>query len=75
MKKSLLKNNGVQSLIASLLCIVLGMLIGVPLFAVIYSIVGDWIRARLQKKHLPSQTESYLDFAETDVSEDSSYLD
>lgn len=54
---------------------VLGMLIGVPLFAVIYSIVGDWIRARLQKKHLPSQTESYLDFAETDVSEDSSYLD
>ena len=28
MKKSLLKNNGVQSLIASLLCIVLGMLIG-----------------------------------------------
>ena len=54
---------------------VLGMLIGVPLFAVIYSIVGDWIRARLQKKHLPSQTESYLDFTETDVSEDSSYLD
>ena len=28
MKKSLLKNNGVQSLIASLLCIVLGLLIG-----------------------------------------------
>ena len=28
MKKNLLKNNGVQSLIASLLCIVLGMLIG-----------------------------------------------
>ena len=28
MKKSLLKNNGVQSLIASLLCIVLGILIG-----------------------------------------------
>ena len=28
MKKSLLKNNGVQSLIASLVCIVLGMLIG-----------------------------------------------
>ena len=28
MKKSLLKNNGVQSLIASLMCIVLGMLIG-----------------------------------------------
>lgn len=54
---------------------VLGMLIGVPLFAVIYSIVGDWVRARLQKKHLPSQTESYLDFAETDASEDSSYLD
>lgn len=54
---------------------VLGMLIGVPLFAVIYSIVGDWVRSRLQKKHLPSQTESYLDFAETDASEDSSYLD
>ena len=28
MKKNILKNNGVQSLIASLLCIVLGMLIG-----------------------------------------------
>ena len=28
MKKNLLKNNGIQSLLASLLCVVLGMLIG-----------------------------------------------
>ena len=28
MKKNLLKNNGVQSLIASLVCIVLGLFIG-----------------------------------------------
>ena len=28
MKKNLLKNNGFQSLLASLLCVVLGMLIG-----------------------------------------------
>ena len=28
MKKNILKNNGVQSLLASLLCIVLGLLIG-----------------------------------------------
>lgn len=38
-----------------------GMLIGVPLFAVIYRIVTDIVNAKLQKKSLSTVTDHYLD--------------
>ncbi|RDY24577.1 AI-2E family transporter [Romboutsia maritimum] len=37
-----------------------GMIIGVPLFAVIYSIIKDIIEAKLDKKGLPSETSDYM---------------
>ncbi len=37
-----------------------GMLIGVPVFAVIYSLFGESVSARLEKKGLPTSTESYI---------------
>lgn len=40
---------------------VVGMLIGTPLFAVIYSIVRDWIDARLRRKLLPREAWQYDD--------------
>lgn len=40
---------------------VVGMLIGTPLFAVIYSIVRDWIDARLKRKSLPREAWHYDD--------------
>ena len=39
---------------------VLGMFIGVPLFAIIYSIIKDIIEAKLRKKGLPTQTDDYM---------------
>ncbi len=36
-----------------------GMVVGVPLFAIIYSIIKDVIEARLSKKGLPIDTEDY----------------
>lgn len=38
---------------------VIGMIIGVPLFAVIYSVIKDIIEARLKEKGLPIATEEY----------------
>lgn len=38
---------------------VLGMLIGVPIFAVIYTGVASWCRRRLEKKNLPLDTAAY----------------
>lgn len=37
-----------------------GMIIGVPTFAVIYRLVGEAITASLHKRHLPEQTDCYL---------------
>ena len=54
---------------------VLGMIFGMPIFAIIYSMVSDWVSSRLQKKHLPSETESYMNFVENEAAEDVSYLD
>lgn len=54
---------------------VLGMILGMPIFAIIYSMVSDWVSSRLQKKHLPSETESYMNFVENEAAEDTSYLD
>ncbi len=39
---------------------VLGMIIGVPIFAVIYAAIKSLVNASLQKKLLPSETELYI---------------
>ena len=36
-----------------------GMIIGVPIFAVIYSLIKEAVEIRLRKKGLPTQTEEY----------------
>lgn len=38
---------------------IIGMIIGVPLFAIIYTIVGESINARLKKRGLPISKEDY----------------
>ncbi len=37
----------------------MGMLLGVPIFAVIYTIIADLVNKRLHKKRLPTDTEVY----------------
>ena len=39
---------------------IVGMIIGVPLFAVIYSIIKEIIEARLRKKGMKTKTEEYV---------------
>lgn len=39
----------------------LGMFIGVPLFAVLRQAVKEFVESRLQKKHLPVETAAYMD--------------
>ena len=41
-----------------------GMLFGVPVFAIIYYLLSEWIRGKLKKKNLPLETENYMDFEE-----------
>lgn len=36
-----------------------GMIIGVPAFAVIYRLIGDGVRSALKKRHLPTETSDY----------------
>lgn len=43
---------------------IVGMLIGVPLFAVIYEIISDFVNARLASRNLSTETEHYLDLKE-----------
>ena len=38
---------------------VVGMLIGVPLFAVLYYLIGLWVDARLESRNLPTDTQAY----------------
>ncbi|MBU3131542.1 AI-2E family transporter [Clostridium gasigenes] len=47
-------------LIAGKVLGVLGMIIGVPLFAIVYSIIKDVIEASLKKKGLKSETKDYM---------------
>ena len=37
-----------------------GMLFGVPVFAIIYYLLSEWIRGKLKKKNLPLETENYM---------------
>lgn len=48
-------------LVAGKLFGVVGMIIGVPAFAVIYSIIKENIEARLKNKGLPEKTQDYLE--------------
>lgn len=45
---------------------VLGMVIGVPVFAVIYNLFNRYIRKRLKRKGYPVETESYKDIVKID---------
>ena len=36
------------------------MIIGVPLFAIVYSIIKDIVEAKLRKKGLPTETDDYM---------------
>lgn len=47
-------------LIAGKVLGILGMIIGVPLFAIIYSIVKEVVESRLKKKGLKSETKDYM---------------
>ncbi len=38
----------------------IGMIIGVPLFAIIYSVIKDIVEAKLRKKELPIETYDYM---------------
>ena len=37
-----------------------GMIIGVPLFAVIYSVIKENVEAKLEKKGLETETKKYM---------------
>ncbi len=39
----------------------MGMLIGVPIFAVVYTLIADGVNKRLRKKRLPTDTDLYCD--------------
>lgn len=47
-------------LVGSKLLGVVGMIIGVPLFAIFYSIAKDTIESRLKRKNLPTETKEYM---------------
>jgi predicted PurR-regulated permease PerM len=40
-----------------------GMIIGIPIFAVIYAYVGRYVRFKLEQKNLPSDTVNYKDIS------------
>lgn len=41
----------------------MGMIIGVPIFAVIYAFISGWLKVRLAKRRMPIETETYTDLA------------
>lgn len=45
-----------------------GMLLGVPVFAVLYMLAADFVVARLKKKDMPTDTDRFYDTAEYDNS-------
>jgi len=46
----------------------LGMVLGVPVFAIIYYYFRKWVNKRLERKSMPSATEDYMDFNKYDIS-------
>jgi len=49
---------------------ILGMLIGCPLFAVIYRIIKDYIAMKLEKRAFAADTQAYLDLKQINVTGD-----
>ena len=47
----------------------IGMFIGVPLFAVLRQAVKELVESRLQKKHLPVETAAYYDVRKEETAE------
>lgn len=45
---------------------VMGMIVGVPIFAVIYAAVRSFVNASLQKKNIPQESEIYINVAAID---------
>lgn len=45
-----------------------GMLLGVPVFAVLYMLAADFVSARLKKKNMPTDTDSYRETGQYDNS-------
>ncbi len=43
-----------------------GMMLGVPIFAVLYTLIADGVNKRLQKKHYPTSTDAYYSIRTTD---------
>ena len=41
----------------------MGMIIGVPIFAVIYAFISGWLKVRLAKRKMPVETTAYGDLA------------
>ncbi|MCD8142550.1 MAG: AI-2E family transporter [Clostridiales bacterium] len=50
-----------------------GMLLGVPLFAVIYSLVSDFVSARLSKRNLSLLADDYINLDEVEQQPDGEY--
>lgn len=46
---------------------VLGMIVGVPIFAVIYASIKSLVNSSLQKKSMPSETELYVEVGSVDA--------
>ncbi len=44
----------------------IGMIIGVPTFAVIYDLISEWVEMKLRKKQLPAETEEYVNLDHVD---------
>ena len=53
---------------------IVGMIIGVPLFAVIYRIVSDLVKWRLKEKNLATETEKYRNLKQIQMSENNEPL-
>lgn len=47
---------------------IMGMLVGCPLFAVIYRIIKDFISMKLRKKELSDNTQEYMDLKSIEIS-------
>ncbi|MEG0895602.1 MAG: AI-2E family transporter [Oscillospiraceae bacterium] len=48
----------------------IGMLVGVPAFAVLYTLIVEYIENNLKKKNLPVSTDKYIDIVTLDDNED-----
>ena len=45
----------------------IGMVLGVPVFAIIYYYAGRYIRRKLERKEMPQDTNEYIEFNKYDI--------